>query len=73
MSYEEDHGYEVFGQNLFEAANHDQKWIITRPMKEEGYKQYEYLFTGTEFEARKIAHELGGTYRRATDAEAEKR
>ena len=32
-------------------------------------KQIEYLVTGTEFEARKIAHELGGTYRRAEDAE----
>lgn len=73
MSYEEEHGYEVFGQNLFEAANHDQKWIITRPRKDASGKQIEYLVVGTEFEARKIAHELGGTYRRATDAEAEKR
>ena len=65
MTYEEDHGFELFGQNLFEAANRDQKWIITKPKKEDDTGQSEYLFTGTEYEAKKAAKEMCGTYRRA--------
>ena len=68
MTYEEDHGFELFGQNLFEAANKDQKWIITTP-KKEGGRQIEYPFKGTEFEAQNVAKSMGGTYRRAEDNE----
>ena len=61
---EEDVGFELFGQNLFEAANKDQKWIITTP-KKEGGRQIEYPFKGTESEVIKTAMAMGGTYRRA--------
>lgn len=61
---EEDAGFELFGQNLFEAANRDQKWIITTP-KKEGGRQTEYPFKGTESEAIKVATAMGGIHRRA--------
>ena len=61
---EEEKGFELFGQNLFEAANKDQKWIITTP-KKEGGRQIEYPFKGTESEAIKVATAMGGTYRMA--------
>lgn len=66
MKREEDAGFELFGQNLFEAANHDQKWLITKPKPEDG-RQFEYLFTGTEYEASITAKAMGGTYRRADE------
>lgn len=71
MTYEEDHGMELFGTNLFEAANHDQKWIITTANHTDTEKHYEYLFTGTEFEAKRTAAAFGGTYRRAEHAAEE--
>ena len=64
MTYEEDHGFEIFGQNLFEAANKDQKWIITKSKTDDG-RQFEYQFVGTEYEAKRAAKYMGGTYRRA--------
>lgn len=68
MSREEEAGFDLFGTNLFEAANHDQKWIITAPKRETDVKQIEYNFTGTEFEVKQAAKSIGGTYRRADNA-----
>ena len=56
--------YDEHGPNLFEIANHDQRWIITTPKKEDDMKQFEYLFVGTEFEAKCAAKALGGEFRR---------
>lgn len=67
MTYEEDHGYEVFGQNLFMAATDAEtqpKWIITSPKKLENGKNIEYLYTGPEQDAAKMAKDICGTYRR---------
>ena len=66
MTYEEDHGRDLFGTNLFEAANHDQRWIITKPKTDDG-RQFEYQFIGTEYEAKMTAKSMCGTYRRAED------
>ena len=63
---EEEKGFDLFGTNLFMAANHDQHWIITTPKKENS-KQLEYLFVGTEFEAKCAAKSMCGTYRRAEE------
>ena len=62
---EEDVGFELFGQNLFEAANKDQKWIITVPSKDGSGRQTEYPFKGTESEAIRVATAMGGIHRRA--------
>lgn len=66
MTYEEDHGHDLFGTNLFEAANHDQRWIITKPKTDDG-RQFEYPFVGTEYEVKMAAKSMCGTYRRAED------
>lgn len=62
---EEEKGFELFGQNLFEAANKDQKWIITVPSKDGSGRQTEYPFKGTESEAIRVATAMGGIHRRA--------
>ena len=63
---EEEKGFDLFGTNLFEAANHDQRWIITKPEEESG-GQTEFPFVGTEHEAKMAAKSMCGTYRRAED------
>lgn len=66
MTYEEDHGFEIFGQNLFMAATDaatQPKWIITSPKKLKNGKNAEYLYTGPEQDAAKLAKDICGTYR----------
>ena len=65
---EEEKGFELFDTNLFEAANHNQRWIITKPKNDDG-RQFEYQFIGTEYEAKMAAKSMCGTYRRAEDKE----
>ena len=67
MTYEEDNGFAVFGQNLFMAATDaatQPKWIITSPKKLKNGKNIEFPYTGPEQDAAKMAKDICGTYRR---------
>lgn len=74
MSKEEEKGMDLFDQNLWMAskeAESQDRWIVTTQMRTKKGQRIEYVYTGTEKEAQRMALHYRGTYRRINDGKTE--